>query len=155
MMPTSSRPSVSLMIASFFTIILLVFFNSYYASRMPFNLEYFSDHGKITRCSALGDLADPMKSVPIFFYLLGTLSVLQMLIKSRFTMFMALSFFHFAHVLFVLAVFIIGNSYCQARSFGYVAINFQGVLVFSGVLLVLPIPALLWQFSSQRNDDDD
>ena len=140
-----------LRLVSLALVLPVVLANGYWASGLDRNLAYIAASAEV-RCGMVGWLWPLGAVLPWTFLALGAAAALQLVFVGRFGLSVALLKLHLAHLALLQVLLVLGNGYCRGLSTWRAIWNLSELLVFGGIVMLLPVPILAMQIQAIRMD---
>ncbi|WP_103258339.1 hypothetical protein [Tabrizicola aquatica] len=125
--------------------------NVYWASGRDRNVGYIASSSG-GRCGLVGGLWPLGWVLPWVFLALGVGSALQLIFRRTFGLSAALLKLHVVHLCLLLALLVVGNSFCTGFGLWSVVWRFSELLTFVIVVMLVPVPILAMQMIEIRKD---
>ncbi|MFZ1346067.1 MAG: hypothetical protein WAT35_06210 [Tabrizicola sp.] len=140
---------MALRLVSLILLLPVTLVNLYWASGLERNVAYIAARSD-GRCSMIGWLEPFSLVLPWVFLALGVGSAIQLVLQGRFGFSAVLLALHVAHLALLLALLVLGNSYCSGVDLWPVVRILSGPLGFGFVVMLLPVPILAMQMAAMR-----
>lgn len=143
---------MALRLVSLVLVLPVLLVNVYWASGLERNVAYIASSSE-GRCGLIGGLWPLGWVLPWVFLALGIGSVWQLIFRGTFGLSAALLKLHVGHVCLLLALLVVGNSFCSGFGLWSVVWRFAELLIFVVVVMLLPVPILAMQMAATRKAD--
>ena len=140
---------MALRLVSLILLLPVTLVNVYWASGLERNVAYIAARSD-GRCRIVGWLEPLGLVLPWVFLALAAGSAVQLMFRGRFGLSAALLKLHMAHLALLLALLLLGNSYCSGADLWPVVRILSGPLGFGFVILLLSVPILAMQMAAMR-----